>query len=83
MNADIEIKKNQFKKWYHSNPKAEIPEIRRRVIDTCGISVYVFYNWLSGVSPVPVSSQIVINQIAGKKVFEVPELLPINNSHNG
>jgi len=78
MNQQQKVKQEQFRNWYQSTPKNEISRVREAIIHSCSISSVIFYNWLSGITPIPSSSQIIINQIAGKDVFEVPEIIKIN-----
>jgi hypothetical protein len=58
-----------FKKWYNSLPKDKYIEARNKVIENCGISYAVFYNWYGGISPIPILAQKEIERIAGEKIF--------------
>ena len=77
MNQDLKVKREQFWNWYQSQPKNQLRAIRKAICQSCGISNNVFYNWLAGISPIPVSAQIVINKAAGKDIFEVPETISV------
>lgn len=71
------LKSNTFRNWYYSRPLRELPSIRAKIIEHCGVKRSVFYNWLTGRSEVPKSSQLIINMIAGEDVFPVSEPISI------
>lgn len=58
-----------FKEWYDGLPKNKGIEMRNTVIENCGISRAVFYNWYGGISPIPILAQKEIERIAGEKIF--------------
>lgn len=58
-----------FKEWYDGLPKDKYIEVRNKVIDNCGISRAVFYNWYGGITPIPILAQKEIERIAGEKIF--------------
>lgn len=58
-----------FKEWYDGLPKDKYIEVRNKVIENCGISRAVFYNWYSGVTPIPKLAQREIERIAEKEIF--------------
>lgn len=62
-----------LKEWYMSLPRERNMHViaREIILDACGISVQVFYDWLAARSPIPIASQHLINQIAGEKVFRL------------
>lgn len=58
-----------FKEWYDGLPKNKGIEMRNTVIDNCGISRAVFYNWYCCVTPIPKLAQREIERIAEKEIF--------------
>ena len=66
MNNDSKVKQEQLNDWYQGMPKNKLREVRKAVVHNCGISNNVFYNWLAGISPIPTSAQIIINDMAGE-----------------
>lgn len=59
-----------FKGWLESLPLAEMREKRQSVLSLCGINRGILCNWRSGRTKIPASAKYIINQIAGKPVFE-------------
>lgn len=70
----------QFRNWYRSLPSNEIHSFRDKIIDVCGITRPVFYNWLSGITPVPKLAQDAIIEIAGEPISFEPEQEPAMES---
>lgn len=65
-----EMKANLLlKQWYDGLPKDTYLSVRDKIIEECGISRAVFYNWYGGISPIPILAQKEIERIAGKKIF--------------
>lgn len=58
-----------LKHWYDGLPKDTYLSVRDKIIEECGISRAVFYNWYGGISPIPILAQKEIERIAGKKIF--------------
>lgn len=69
-----------FPNWYRSLPSNKIISYRDEIIEKCGISQAVFYNWLYGKTPVPKLAQDAIIQIAGEPVLFEPEQEPVLES---
>ncbi|OJV39612.1 MAG: hypothetical protein BGO29_04500 [Bacteroidales bacterium 36-12] len=63
------INQNQLKDWLDSLTVLEYPIIRKEIIDKCKITEQKFRHWKAGNSRVPVLAQEIINEIAGKAVF--------------
>jgi len=83
--ANIQNKKkesNPLKDWYYSVPAKDLSEARNLIVEGCQINLYTFYAWLRGKNQVPLSQQRTINIIAGKKVFDVPELMTLADISN-
>lgn len=59
-----------FKGWMESLPLAEMREKRQSVLSLCGINRGILCNWRGGRTKIPASAKHIINQIAGKPVFE-------------
>ena len=59
-----------FKEWYDGLPKNKGIEMRNKVIENCGISRAVFYNWYSGLTSIPVLAQKEIERIANQEIFK-------------
>ena len=57
-----------LKEWYDSLGDGKL-KFRDRIINNCGISRTVFYNWYGGISPIPILAQKEIERIAGEKIF--------------
>ena len=57
-----------LKEWYDSLGDGKL-KFRDRIINNCGISRAVFYNWYGGISPIPILAQKEIERIAGEKIF--------------
>ena len=58
-----------LKQWYDGLPKDSYLKVRDKIIEDCGISRAVFYNWYGGISPIPILAQKEIERIAGEKIF--------------
>ena len=59
-----------FKEWYDGLPKNKGIEMRNKVIENCGISRAVFYNWYSSLTAIPVLAQKEIERIANQEIFK-------------
>lgn len=59
-----------FKAWYSDLPKSEYRQKRQEIIEQCRISRAVFYNWLSGSTPIPPCHYNTINSIAGQTLLK-------------
>ena len=57
-----------LKEWYDSLGDCKL-KFRDRIINNCGISRAVFYNWYGGISPIPKLAQREIERIAEKEIF--------------
>lgn len=57
-----------LKEWYDSLGDSKL-KFRDRIINNCGISRAVFYNWYGGISPIPKLAQREIERIAEKEIF--------------
>ncbi|MCF6242509.1 MAG: hypothetical protein L3J74_14315 [Bacteroidales bacterium] len=44
---------NRMQQIYHNLSYQERLRRRREITSLCGISTYVFYNWLRGTTPIP------------------------------
>lgn len=62
---------SDFRTWYSELPKSEYRKKRQEIIDGCRITRAVFYNWLSGATPVPSCHYHTINAIAGVTIFRL------------
>lgn len=80
MKRSTKVKLTPFRSWYYGIPAGKLAETRNLVIKYCGINVNIFYRWLGGITPVPVPAQIIINQVAGERIFEVEEPVCIKES---
>lgn len=58
-----------LKQWYDGLPKDTYLSVRDKIIEDCGISRAVFYNWYGGISPIPKLAQREIERIAEKEIF--------------
>lgn len=58
-----------LKQWYDGLPKDTYLSVRDKIIEECGISRAVFYNWYRGISPIPKLAQREIERIAEKEIF--------------
>lgn len=58
-----------LKQWYDGLPKDSYLKVRDKIIEDCGISRAVFYNWYGGISPIPILAQKEIERIAEKEIF--------------
>jgi len=79
MKSQSEVNNKSFREWYQSLPYNKVRGVREDVQKYCGIQMATFYRWLSGKTPIPHTAQVIINQVAGKKVFEVDQPVPINH----
>ena len=59
-----------FKEWYDGLPKNKGIEMRNKVIENCGISRAIFYNWYSSLTSIPVLAQKEIERIANQEIFK-------------
>ena len=57
-----------LKEWYDSLGYVKL-KFRDRIINNCGISRAVFYNWYCCVTPIPKLAQREIERIAEKEIF--------------
>lgn len=73
-----DVKENLLRSWYYDLPVRKVAESRDLIIKYCGIKLPVFYRWLSGQTPIPYSAQVIINQVAGMKIFDVEDPASIN-----
>jgi hypothetical protein len=69
-----------FANWYRSLPSNRIIWYRDQIIDKCGITQAVFYNWLNGVTAVPKLAQEAIKQIAAEPIQFEDESQPAQPS---
>lgn len=60
----------QLSAWYNTLPRNEYRQIREELIEQCGITRAIFYNWLQGITPIPKHQYPIINQIAGKEIMQ-------------
>lgn len=60
----------QLQEWYSSLPRNQFQRIREEIIEQCGITRAIFYNWLQGITPIPKHQYPIINQIAGKEIMQ-------------
>ena len=65
------VKINYFGDWIKSITVDEYKEKRSAVICRCKITPQIFRHWKAGITPVPVLAHDIIENIAGKKVFNV------------
>jgi hypothetical protein len=82
MKSETKVKsvtREPLRNWYFNLPKIKSERIRMELVRSLGINPVVFYRWLSGQTPVPVSAQIVINQATGKQIFNVPDIINIDS----
>ena len=59
-----------FRTWYSALPRTEYRAKRQEIIEACRITRAVFYNWLSGATPVPPVHYHTINTVAGQILFK-------------
>ncbi len=64
-----ETGQKQLLQWYNTLPKNDYKRLRNQVIDACGITKTVFYNWLRGTTPLPKLAKKEIERIAEKPIF--------------
>lgn len=60
----------KLKEWYLGLPQKDAQPMQKEIMTRCFISRSVFYNWINGVTKVPEVCKPIINEIAGKDVFE-------------
>lgn len=72
-----EIEQKQLLQWYNTLPKNDYKRMRNQVIDACGVTKTVFYNWLRGTTPLPKLAKKEIERIAKQTIFS------INKEENG
>lgn len=72
-------KRAPLNKWFYNLPHSKLKEAKLFIIKQCGINEPTWYRWMSGRTPIPVSSQIVLNQISGKRLFDIPETVSITS----
>lgn len=68
-NAQMKTANKQLQEWYSSLPRNQFQRIREEIIEQCGITRAIFYNWLQGITPIPCHLYAVINQIASKEIL--------------
>jgi hypothetical protein len=73
MNNLPKVKENELRDWYYNLPYKKLGEFRQNIIVSCGINMPVFYRWLSGQTPIPHTAKVVINQVAGCKIFDIED----------
>lgn len=62
---------NNLKQWWNSVPIGQAKEMRTQIIERCKISPFVFVNWINGRTQVPELAKPIINDIAGKNIYEL------------
>jgi hypothetical protein len=62
---------NRLKEYLNTVPIIDYYDKRVQIIEECKITPQVFRNWKNGITEVPELAKPIINQIAGKEVFEV------------
>ena len=60
----------ELRTWYSNLSRSEYRKKRNDIIEACRISRAIFYNWLSGATPVPTYHYHTINEIAGTNLFK-------------
>lgn len=60
---------NQFRNWLDSIPTGDYNDVRLRVIEECLINDQIFRHWKAGNSKVPNLAKPIIEEIAGKPIF--------------
>lgn len=62
---------NDLKRWWNSVPIGQAKEIRNQIIERCKISPFVWGNWINGRTQVPELAKPIINEIAGKNIYDL------------
>jgi len=71
MQSKRNVKNNPLRQWYYDLPVRKMADSRDDIVKYCGITLSIFYRWLSGQTPIPYTAQVIINQVTGQRVFEV------------
>lgn len=80
MNYSRKVKNNPLRDWYHDLPVRKLADSRDAILKSCGISQAVFYRWIAGITPIPHTAQVIINQLAGVKIFPVAEPISLKET---
>lgn len=62
---------NDLKRWWNSVPIGQAKEVRNQIIERCKISPFVWGNWINGRTQVPELAKPIINEIAGKNIYDL------------
>jgi len=62
---------NYFREYMRSVPNGEYCSIKNKIITKCHISDEIWRNWLNGRTAVPKLAKPIIEEIAGRKIFEI------------
>ena len=82
MHTTQKVNSNPLRDWYYDLPVRRVASYRVAIIKHCGINLAVFYRWLSGTTPIPYTAQVILNQVTGKKLFEVEEPIRLNENES-
>ncbi len=55
----------KMKEVYYDLPPKKALKIRNEIINECGITTDIYYNWMRGTTPVPKLCRIVVSQKLG------------------
>ncbi len=58
------VEVNEFRIWLGTIPMADYEAIRKQIIEKCKTKDYIFRNWKSFITRVPLLERSIINQIA-------------------
>lgn len=67
----------KFKQWYSSLKLYQQRFAARQIMEACGISRPTLMRWLEGDSEIKNPYRIVINGIAGEKLFPTDKIIPV------
>ncbi len=62
----------KLKDWINTLSVGKYPDVRKKIIDRCGISAYIYNNWLAEKSRIPYLAKKEINEIASEEKLEKP-----------
>ena len=60
----VKVETNEFRAWLETIPMGDYEAVRRQIIEKCKTKDYIFRNWKSFITPVPLLERSIINQIA-------------------
>ena len=62
---------NDLKRWWKSVPIGQAKEVRNQISERCKSSPFVWGNWINGRTQVPELAKPIINEIAGKNIYDL------------